>query len=216
VNYNGGGGLVSSGPPNPLTTYTTPLAQLSTTLNGLATTAGDSVSSQSNALTFNALAAGINVFTLTASQLSADMSNTSIYFNIAAGATSVIINVDGTGTFQESGGVNWNGSPLEDVLFNFVGFSSVSVGNWQSSILAPGAAVSIENGYIAGSVFAASFNGGGELHNDPFDGALPSDPPADPPSTTVPEPMSVLMLGTGLAGLALVLWRRPRRVAARA
>ena len=82
--------------------------------------------------------------------------------------------------------------------------STVAVGNSGASILAPDAAVSILNGNISGSLFASSYLGGGELHNDNlFDGALPS--------SAVPEPSTWAMLIAGFAGLGFVARRRARR-----
>jgi hypothetical protein len=55
------------------------------------------------------------------------------------------------------------------MLFNFVDATSasISVENWEGSILAPDAALTISGGNIEGFVYVASFNGGGELHNFP-------------------------------------------------
>ena len=100
----------------------------------------------------------------------------------------------GSTSFSEPGGVNWNGPALQDVLFNFVGYSNVAVGNWEGSILAPGATVSILSGDINGSVFAGSYVGGGELHNDPYTGTLP-------PSVPVPEPPAATLFVGALAML---------------
>jgi choice-of-anchor A domain-containing protein len=199
VNYNGGGHLYSSGPPLPLSDYTAPLAQLSSTLASLA--ANSSISVASNSVTFNAVAGanGVAVFDVTAAQLESELAS-NIVFSQGAGVTGVVVNV--TGNFAEPGGVNWNQSPQQDVLFNFTGATSVNVGNWQASILAPGATVGILNGNINGSVFAGNYTGGGELHNYTYTGTLPSDP-------SVPEPATLGIFGLGLAGLA-ALRRRPR------
>ena len=94
----------------------------------------------------------------------------------------------------------------QDVIFNFFDATSVAVGNWQSSILAPGAAVSILNGNVQGFVYANSFAGGGELHNFDFTGVLPSFTGVLP--SAVPEPGTFAMFGLALSGLLTVRRRR--------
>ncbi len=197
VNFNGGGtqkplDTVS----NPLSDYTSPLIALSTQLKNLTPTPGTSIVNG----TFNANGAtGIVVFDITASQLEADLANSQITFS-GTGVTSFIINVDGN--FTEPSSTNFN-TAQEDALFNFYDATSVTLGNWKTSVLAPDANLSISNGFLAGSVFAASFSGGGELHNDNlFNGALPS---------SAPEPATWAMMLAGFAGLGWVGFRRSRK-----
>ena len=200
VNFNGGG---SQKPldtvMNPLTNFTSPLTALSQQLSGLAASAGATISNGN----FNAGSnTGIVVFDVTGTQLEADLGS-NITFT-GTGVTSYIINV--TGNFSEPSGDNWN-TLQSDALFNFSDASTVAVGNWGASILAPDAAVSILNGNISGSLFASSYLGGGELHNDNlFDGALPS--------SAVPEPSTWAMLIAGFAGLGFVARRRAKTLAA--
>ena len=87
---------------------------------------------------------------------------------------------------------------------------TVNLGQWGASILAPDAAVTITGGgNIEGSVFAKSFLGGGELHNNNlFNGALPT---AALPTAAVPEPSTWVMLFAGFAGLSFLGWRRARK-----
>ena len=98
----------------------------------------------------------------------------------------------------------------EDALFNFEDATTVNLGQWGASILAPDAVVKITaGGNIEGSLFAKSFLGGGELHNNNlFNGALPT---AALPTAAVPEPSTWVMLFAGFAGLSFLGWRRARK-----
>jgi choice-of-anchor A domain-containing protein len=202
VNFNGGG---SQKPldtaTNPISNFTSPLTALSQLLAGLTASPVATISNGN----FNAGAnTGIVVFDVTGTQLEADLGS-NITFS-GTGVTSYIINV--TGDFTEPSGDNWN-SLQPDALFNFSNASTVAVGNWNASIIAPDAALTILSGNISGSVYAASYLGGGELHNDNlFDGALPS--------TLVPEPSTWAMLIAGFAGLGFLGWRRAPKGAAAA
>ncbi len=207
INYNGGGKLVPGGPVQPITDYTSPLAQLANNLASL--TNNGSYTTANNTLTFKTSGTGVSVIVLKGSALDAAMASVSnIAFSIGPGVSSVIIDVlaDNGTTFTEPSGTNWNGSPLRDVLFNFIGYSKVTVGNWQSSLMAEGATVAIANGAINGTVVAQSFTGGGELHNYTFTGALPD-------FAAVPEPASAGLIA--MAGVALTGWLRRRRRAPR-
>jgi len=197
VDFNGGG---SQKPldttTNPLSDYTAPLEALSTQLENLPATPGTSIVSG----TFEANGAtGIVVFDITAAQLESDLANNQVTFS-GTGVTSFIINVEGN--FTEPSSTNFN-TAQEDALFNFYDATSVTLGNWKTSILAPKADLSISNGFVTGSVFAASFSGGGELHNDNlFNGALPS---------SAPETSTWAMMLAGFAGLGFVGFRRSRK-----
>jgi choice-of-anchor A domain-containing protein len=198
VNFNGGGQHYTT-LPNTLSAYTTPLTQLSTKLGTLAATAGTSIVNG----TFNANGAtGLVVFNLTASQLAADLANNQVSFSGNAGVTGFIVNV--TGNFSEGSSTNFN-TAQQNALFNFTNATSITLGNWKASVLAPSATLGIQNGFLDGSVFAASFTGGGELHNDNlYDGALP---------VTVPESSTWAMMLAGFAMVGLALRRRRDRVA---
>jgi choice-of-anchor A domain-containing protein len=190
VNFNGGGQHYTT-LPNTLSAYTTPLTQLSTKLGTLAATAGTSIVNGS----FNANGAtGLVVFNLTASQLATDLSNNQVTFSGNPGVTGFIVNV--TGNFAEGSSTNFN-TAQQNALFNFTNATSVTLGNWKTSVLAPSATLNIQNGFLDGSVFAGSFTGGGELHNDNlYDGALPSSVPE---STT----WAMMLAGFAMVGFAL-------------
>ena len=198
VNYNGGGKLHTT-LPNPLGYYTDPLTDLSTQLSDLTATTGTSFVKGN----FNAgLNTGIVVFDISGSVLASDLVNHDISFT-GKGVTSYIINV--IGNFTDPSSTHFN-VDQDDALFNFEDATTVNLGQWGASILAPDALVKITSGgNIEGSLFAKSFLGGGELHNNNlFNGALPT-------IAAAPEPSTWAMLFTGFAGLSLLGWRRARK-----
>ena len=201
VNYNGGGKLHTT-LPNSLGSYTDPLTALSTQLSGLTATTGTSFVKGN----FNAGSnSGIIVFDINGSTLASDLVNHDISFTGGKGVTSYIINV--IGNFTDPSSTHFN-VDQEDALFNFENATTVNLGQWGASILAPDAAVKMTSGgNIEGSLFASSFLGGGELHNNNlFDGALPALPAA-----AVPEPSTWAMLIAGFAGLVFLGWRKARK-----
>jgi len=202
VNFNGGGKDLGA-PLNSLGYYTDPLTDLSTQLSQLTATTGTSFIKGN----FNAGSnAGIVVFDITGSALASDLVNNSISFT-GKGVTSYIINV--IGNFTDPSSTHFN-VDQEDALFNFEDATTVDLGQWGASILAPDAAVKITSGgNIEGSLFANEFLGGGELHNNNlFNGALPVTALSTAP---VPEPSTWAMMFAGFAGLAFLGWRRARR-----
>jgi choice-of-anchor A domain-containing protein len=200
VNYNGGGKFHTT-LPNPLADYTDPLTALSTQLSDLTATTGTSFVKGAFSAGSNT---GIVVFNISGLTLASDLVNHDISFT-GKGVTSYIINV--IGNFTDPSSTHFN-VDQEDALFNFEDATAVNLGQWGASILAPDAAVKITSGgNIEGSLFAQSFLGGGELHNNNlFNGALPT--------AAVPEPSTWAMLLAGFAGLGFLGWRRARKGAA--
>jgi choice-of-anchor A domain-containing protein len=123
---------------------------------------------------------------------------------------SVIINITGapsTFTFAKGTVVKYNGTTVTanttggvPVLFNIPEVSSLATSNGSinGSILAPFAAFSSPNQTIDGQLFVASVSGLAETHDQYYNGLLPSF------STATPEPLSFLLLGTGLMALGLI------------
>ena len=204
VNYNGGGKLHIR-LPDPLGYYADPLTDLSTQLSGLTATTGTSfVNGKFNAGSNT----GIVVFDISGPALASDLVNHDISFTGGKAVTSYIINV--IGNFTDPSSTHFN-VDQDDALFNFEDATTVDLGRWGASILAPDAVVKIRSGgNIEGSLFAQSFLGGGELHNNNlFNGALPTIAAA--PAAAVPEPSTWAMLIAGFAGLSFLGWRRARK-----
>jgi choice-of-anchor A domain-containing protein len=160
--------------------------------------------------------AAVNVFNLTANQFA----TATLDIEVPADAT-VIINVAGTnvtlGNAIYFGGVQNHGDSAadENLMFNFSTATKVDVSaGLDASVLAP-LALLTSSGQIDGNFIAAQIDitGSGEAHNVEFTGNLvqsgsPKDNPPPPPATVVPEPGTLLMMGTGALALAMGLRRK--------
>jgi hypothetical protein len=129
---------------------------------------------------------------------------------VPSGATA-IINVAGTSD-SLGGAIYINGSqPSEtsdagaDILFNFDDATSISLGGqFTASMLAPFAVVT-GNSSIDGTIMAAQIADNGEVHNAEYTGQLPVALTA-----VTPEPSTLLLLGSGMLGIAGLLQRKKR------
>jgi choice-of-anchor A domain-containing protein len=201
-NLNGSGGSVGQGVPSfSMSDFSTPLNSLEAQLAGMSNANGSLNSADPNNFTFN-LTGGANstsVFNLTTSQLGAAAN-----INFSGTANTVVINVrydgvvgtHGEKAFTINGNFNGAGNLNNHIIWNFVDTTAVNFRGWYGSVLAGTSDVSAGSA-MNGFLYAKDYLGNGELHDHPFQGALP-----------VPEPSGWAMMGVGLVGLMLVRRRQ--------
>lgn len=137
--------------------------------------------------------ASLDIFNITAALLAASTSGITI--SAPSGAT-VLVNVNGTSASFPNTGFSVQGTPDQDVLFNFFNATSLTgSGGFNASILAPQANFTFNSGQINGNVVAYSMSGSGETHWQPFVGSLPA-------VVATPEPGTILLMSAGF-GLLL-------------
>jgi choice-of-anchor A domain-containing protein len=186
-------------------------------LGGLATTGtivGSGHSGYGNPSFFVLLGTSttLNVFNITADEL-AD-ANHPIDIVAPPGST-IIVNVDGTDvslgtTIYYNGQEHTDSDTTSDILFNFPDATSVNLnGELTASVLAPFATLG-GNGDIDGTVIAATIGDIGEAHNIEFDGTLPTPPPTNQSAPPVPEPGTLMLVGSGILSVAGAVRRRKK------
>lgn len=178
---------------------------LSSTLANLSSTGTCSYDGFSTT-TCTATAAGLNVIKVT----DPTILGTNRTVNINLGTNSfVVIDVAGAATdYMSNYGFNIyqngfnkgssNGDSTttlaHDVLFNYYQATTLDITSVVGSVLAANANVSgIASGQIDGTLVANAFNGPTEFHNFGYEGPLP---------TPTPEPMSYMLVGASLVGMA--------------
>jgi choice-of-anchor A domain-containing protein len=142
----------------------------------------------------------LNIFNLNADLIS-NASKFSI--DVPFGST-LLVNISGTAARMQDFGFFYDGIqgdynpnfPDQYILYNFFEATSLKIAGIEvhGSILAPWADTLFSNGHIEGNLIARSLFGTGEAHNELFNGRLPNAP--------VPEPATLILLGSGLMGIA--------------
>jgi choice-of-anchor A domain-containing protein len=207
-NWNDGGKLVTTGPdPINFSSLRTTLDAQSQQLAKLADTGtvGKVVGSNPSWLVLSGTSTTLNVFTVTALQFAS--TNNPLDIEVPAGST-VIINVQGANVTLGAG-IYFNGQQESDsnndngmILFNFADASTVAIdGQLDGAVLAPFATLT-GNSQMGGNFIAAAIGQTGEVHNDEFQGTLPSTP------SPTPEPGSLTLMGSGFLFMAGGLARR--------
>lgn len=200
IQIQNGTGSVTTGGTNPIdfSAAKTNLSNLSLTLGALAATGTATSGSQGYTLVANS---PISIFNLTADTF-ANLTQ------IITNGNTVIVNVSGTSVHSSSTALSVNGSQptagssaAAGVLFNFEDATSIALNSsFGGTILAPNATLT-GNSQFNGQIIVNNLNFSGEIHGTGFDGNLP---------TPVPEPATLLLVGSALLGVAPVVRRRLR------
>ena len=198
--FNGGGSARRNDPAFAMSDFTTPLNALETQLAALSPNSVATLGS--NNLTFNETPVnGLAVFKVSIATLES-ATNLIQFSHAGAAATTIIIDVTGTGSFQQN--ANFNDDSVDSsAIWNFEDATSLNLRSWHGAVLAGDASVT-NSSQLNGFLYAASSGGSnnGELHDHPFDGTIPSATPG------VPEPSTWAMMLIGFAGLGFAGYRR--------
>jgi len=166
-------GLEHGKPPVDLVALKATVEALSLRLSAVAS--NGTVTSTSSKLTLTGTDKKLNVFNITAAQLTA-VTETDV--NFPAGSA-VVVNVSGTDIVWGGGSVCLNGqcgdsTQADSVLWNFYEAATLSSSGMaiEGSVLAPFATLSGAGGHIAGQVIVRYLTGGLEYHPYYFDACL--------------------------------------------
>jgi choice-of-anchor A domain-containing protein len=197
-NFNDGGRLVTTGPdPINFTSLRATLDAQSLQLGTLTPNGTVTLGTGSNPswLVLTGRSATLNVFSVTAAQFAS--ANNPLDIQVPAGST-VVINVAGTNVTLGTG-IYFNGQQESDsnndqgmILFNFPDASTVTIdGQFDGALLAPFATLTGDS-QMGGNFIAAAIGQTGEVHNEEFEGILPSTP------SLAPEPGTLTLMGSGI------------------
>jgi choice-of-anchor A domain-containing protein len=201
-------------------------AAVSSTLSGMASTAGDTFGKNAQgAYVFNSTVAGDNVFNVTAAQMAALSGNQVLFNSTVAGATD-IINVVGSSSVALPGNLSFGytgGMTDNNVLLNMGTASTVQLASnvsYDLSILAPDATVVTTGGNVTGSLIAANLLGNAQLNlsnsGGGFSGILPGAATSQASGNSSVAPAPMLSPGSSPLGLVILGWfarHRLRRLA---
>jgi choice-of-anchor A domain-containing protein len=195
-----GYGSLEYGTPIDFASAQTYLSNSSLYWAGLAATGTTGITignENNNLITLTGTNPTLNVFSLAGDDL---MKASNFDINVPSGST-VLVNIDGTGGGMQK--LGFGPDAVNDpsyILYNFYEATSLTFGNIAilGSVLAPWANIDFSDGHIEGQLIALSLFGTAEAWNELFRGDLPA--------AAVPEPSTLLLLGTGITGL--VLWGR--------
>ena len=220
INFNNGGTRVGTGSSGiNFSALRTTLDGETAVLNGLSANgvvgAPTPVGGNPSWLVLEGTSTTLNIFDITAAQFADTNHNIDI---VAPVGSTIIVNVSGTnltlGTGLYYNGNQTSGDSAADanILFNFAGAQTVAIdAQFNASLLAP-YAILTGTGQMGGNFIAAQIGQTGEVHNIEFDGTLPGNPGGIngkiPP---VPEPGTLVMLGTGMMTIAAGFRRNKQR-----
>lgn len=120
-------------------------------------------------VTFRGTDAKQNVFSVTATALAA---TSSIQFQIPNQSLAIVNVTGGSSVTVQNCGLSLNGASSGRLFWNMPAATTVSLSSigFMGSLLAPGAAVTLANGSMEGTLVAKSLAGGGALRHAPFVG----------------------------------------------
>lgn len=189
------------------TSMTSDLKTLSSYLGGLS---GTAITNLSTALSFTA-GAKYAVFTMSEAVFESTNSDFSKLFTSMPSNTIVVIDVAGT-DLDMANSTNFNSfAGYDNVIWNFTQATTLDVGNWYGSILAPNATLTqASGGNITGSVVADTFNMNGEVHVSTFQGSATNVQALLATPAAVPEVGTwvMMVLGFGAIGWTMRASRR--------